>query len=108
MALPYTFEIQHIRDESGRYFFGKVAELDGCQSNGNTLEELHENLREAMEGWIEVKLEHGDEIPEPLTDEGYSGKLVVRIPKSLHRRLAKEAQRDGVSLNQFMLYKLSR
>jgi len=37
----------------------------------------------------------------------YSGKYVIRLPKSLHARLAMEAGKEGVSLNQYTLYKLS-
>ena len=40
--------------------------------------------------------------------EGYSGRLVLRIPRSLHRALKNAAEMEGVSLNQYMLYKLSR
>ena len=40
--------------------------------------------------------------------EGYSGRLVLRIPRSLHRALKAQAAAEGVSLNQYMLYKLSR
>ena len=40
--------------------------------------------------------------------EGYSGRLVVRLPRSLHKRLKQEADAEGVSLNQYMLYKLAR
>lgn len=108
MSLPYTYLIQPVTDESGSYFFGRVLELDGCQSHGGTFEEAYQSLREAMEGWLEVKLEHGDPIPEPTGSENYSGKFVLRIPKSLHRRLAIEAQKEGISLNQYALYKLSR
>ena len=39
--------------------------------------------------------------------EGYSGKLVLRIPRSLHKLLKEEAEIEGVSLNQYMIYKLS-
>ena len=39
--------------------------------------------------------------------EGYSGKLVIRLPKSLHKRLKQEAAAEGVSLNQYMIYKLA-
>lgn len=39
---------------------------------------------------------------------GFSGRLVLRIPKSLHKLLKEEADVEGVSLNQYMLYKLSR
>lgn len=40
--------------------------------------------------------------------EGYNGKILVRVPRSLHKQLAINAKREGVSLNQYALYKLSR
>ena len=108
MKLPYTKVIQEINDESGHYFYGQILELDGCQSNGDTMEELMESLNEAMEGYIEVKLEKGLPIPEPEIVDDYSGKFNLRIPKSLHRRLAIEAEVEGVSLNQYAMYKLAK
>lgn len=107
-SLPYNKIIQEINDESGHYFYGRILELDGCQSTGDTLEELNANLTEAMEGHIEVLLENEMEIPEPVKEENFSGKFVIRVPKSLHRRLVVEAEREGVSLNQYAMYKLSR
>ncbi len=108
MALPYNFIISYVKDESGNYYYGKVLELDGCQSTGDTIDELYENLREAMEGYIETKLENGFEVPEPASAENYSGKFNVRLPKTLHQRLAIEAEREGVSLNQYVIYKLAQ
>ena len=107
MKLPYTRLVQEINDESGHYFYGRILELDGCQSTGDTLEELYEGLKEAMEGYIEVKLENDLEIPIPEKIEKYSGKFNVRLPKSLHQRLSIEAEKEGVSLNQLVLYKLA-
>lgn len=107
MELPYNYIVQHIKDESGEYYYSKVLELDGCQSTGETFEEAYENLKEAMEGWIETKLEAGFDIPLPVGYENFSGKFIVRIPKSLHYKLSVEAEREGVSLNQYALYKLS-
>lgn len=108
MELPYNYIVQPIKDESGFYYYAKVLELDGCQSTGETFEEAFQNLKEAMEGWIETKLEMGFEIPLPVGYDDYSGKFIVRIPKSLHYRLSIEAEQEGVSLNQYALYKLSR
>ena len=107
MELPYNYIVQPIKDESGEYFYAKVLELDGCQSTGETFEEAYESLREAMEGWIEAKLENGFEVPLPVGYDDFSGKFIVRIPKSLHYRLSVEAEQEGVSLNQYALYKLS-
>ena len=108
MELPYNYIVQPIKDESGSYYYARVLELDGCQSTGETFEEAYENLKEAMEFWIETKLEAGFDIPLPVGYEKYSGKFVVRIPKSLHYKLAIEAEQEGISLNQYALYKLSK
>ncbi|ADG07602.1 HicB family protein [Kyrpidia tusciae DSM 2912] len=108
MNLPYTIQIKPRDDGDGLYYFAKVLELDGCMSDGKTPEEAFQNIREAMEGWLEVKLEHGDSIPEPESDDEYSGKFVVRVPKNLHRELVMKARQEGVSLNQYVLHKLSR
>lgn len=108
MDLPYNFIIQPVKDESGSYFYARVLELDGCQSTGETFEEAYENLKEAMEGWIETKLENGFDVPLPVGYDDFSGKFIVRIPKSLHYKLSVEAEQEGVSLNQYALYKLSK
>ena len=108
LKLPYNFIIQKINDESGEYYYARVMELEGCQSDGDTFDEAYQNVLEAMEGYIETKLANGYEVPMPYGAEQYSGKFVVRVPKSLHRSLAASAQREGVSLNQYALYKLSQ
>ena len=109
MGLPYNFVVQQICDESGQYYHAHVLELDGCQSTGDSADEAFDGLREAMEGYIETKLAAGFEVPEPAnTPDDFSGKFVVRLPKTLHQRLSQEAEREGVSLNQYVLYKLAR
>lgn len=107
MKLSYTRLVQEVNDESGHYLYGRILELDGCQSTGDTLEGLYQSLNEAMEGYFEVKLEENLPIPTPKMAGKYSGKFIVRLPKSLHQRLAIEAEKEGVSLNQLALYKLA-
>lgn len=51
-----------------------------------------------------------DCLPEPdvrPARQEYSGRFVVRVPKSLHAALAAEAEAEGVSLNQLVVAKLS-
>ena len=107
MELPYHIIIQRITDESGFYYLATVKEFDGCMSHGDTPTEALENIHEAMEGWIETKLENGFPVPQPVDESQYSGRFVLRIPKTLHARLAMEAEKEGVSLNQYALYRLS-
>lgn len=108
MKLPYNYIVQPINDESGFYYYAHILELDGCQSTGDTFEEALESLKDAMKGWIEAKLEAGFEIPLPIGLQDFSGRFLIRIPKSLHYKLCVEAKEEGVSLNQYALYKLSK
>ena len=107
MKLPYTRLVQEMNDESGHYFYGRILELDGCQTTADTLTELYENLNDIMESYLEIKIENQLSIPIPETTDKYSGRFVVRLPKTLHQRLAIEASMEGVSLNQLALYKLA-
>lgn len=102
LALPYHIEV--VYDTSGQEpgWFARVVELPGCMTQADTFEALGPMIQDAMRGWIEIGLEDGQPIPEPLPEEGFSGKFVVRVPRSLHRQLAECADRDGVSLNAFV------
>ena len=108
MNLSYTIKLKLIEDESGKYYFAKIEELEGCWADGETEEKALKNLKEAMELWIDIKLEKGFDIPLPKAENEYSGKFVVRIPKTLHRMLSEKAEEEGISLNQYALYKLSK
>ncbi len=105
---PYSRIIKPVTDESGSYFFACVLELDGCMSVGDTYIDAYNNLNEAMELWIEDALSNGEHIPDCLDDGAFSGKFVLRIPKTLHKKLAMEAKLEGISLNQLALYKLAQ
>jgi len=105
MALPYTIEIT---PDDGNYFV-KVKELEGCMSVGDTRADALTMIEDAMLEWLAVAIEDGIEVPLPesMQAERYSGKFPLRLPKSLHRKLALEAEHDGVSLNQYLVMLLS-
>ena len=108
LELPYSVIVEHIKEENDEYYFSRIMELDGCHSHGSTRNASLDNLNEAMESYIEVKLEYGDPIPEPVSLNNFSGKFLLRLPKTLHQRLTVEADKEGVSLNQYALYKLAQ
>ncbi len=109
LKLPYKISIQEMNDESGHYFFATVDEFPGCMSDGKTVEEAYKNIHEAMELHISEMIKENMKIPLPIASEKeeYSGKFVIRIPKTLHKNLVLKAQREGVSLNQYALFKLA-
>ena len=50
----------------------------------------------------------GEHVPVPLAEQHYSGRFNVRIPATLHRRLATEAAEEGISLNRLVSDRLAR
>jgi antitoxin HicB len=89
-------------------FVAEIKDLPGCMTQAETIEELMGNINEARELWIETVYESGKrDIPLPATEQDYSGKFVLRVPKSLHRRLAQQAEQEGISLNQYAVSLLS-
>jgi predicted HicB family RNase H-like nuclease len=56
----------------------------------------------------EAALEEGIEIQVPESLECYFGQFKLRIPRSLHRSLAEHSKREGISMNQYCVYLLSR
>ena len=84
-------------------FSGEVLEFPGCVAEGDTANQAMENLEAAAMSWIEASLEQGLDIPEPSLNQGFGGKVALRLPRSLHRQAARLAERDGVSLNQFLV-----
>lgn len=106
LSLPYTFQVRYVENQGAPYYWAAAKELDGCHTSGETYEQAYTELQGVLKDHIEIKLEHGDPIPEPQDD--FSGKILLRLPKSLHQQLAFKADQEGVSLNQYMLYKLSK
>ena len=102
LDLPYKTEIIKDNDPDNPGWVARVVDLPGCLTQADTFPELEEMIADAKRLWIETALEDGIEIPEPRPEEEYSGKFVVRVPKSLHRRLVEIAEREAISLNQYV------
>jgi antitoxin HicB len=70
---PYT-RIVRPAEEGG--FVAEMLEFPGCVTQGETVEEAYTNLEEAARGWLEAVIDIGQNVPEPATDDLYSGKVV--------------------------------
>jgi antitoxin HicB len=79
-------------------------------NNGETHVEAIENVKDAIKCWIETAEELGNPIPSPeeykLEDE-FSGKLTLRIPKSLHKEITEQSEKEGCSINQLIMMYMS-
>ncbi len=103
LSLPYHIVLIADGDDDGRSgWVAEIPDLPGCISQGDSPDEAVDHVRKAMADWISVALEDGRDIPRPRRVERHSGRFVVRLPVSLHAQLARQADTDGVSLNQFV------
>ena len=108
MSLPYAVKV--VPREGG--YFARVEDLPGCMAWADDLEHLWPAVGQAKLRWIEEALHTDRRIPEPGESEEslreYSGKILLRMPRSLHRDLAGRAHLEGVSLNHFIVITLAR
>jgi len=96
-----------IPDEESETYTALILEFPGCIAQGDTPQEAYEHLEDAAKDWIEAALDLKQEIPSPSQSLSFGGKILLRLPKSLHRQLALIAEKEGVSLNQFIVSALA-
>lgn len=100
LALAYPFNV--VADPDGGYVI-LFPDLPGCMTQVEDAAEIGPMADEIKALWIETEYERGADIPLPSYPAEYSGKFNLRLPRSLHRRLAEGAEREGVSLNQYVV-----
>ncbi len=101
-SLPYHLMLVRDGEDKGRPWTASVEELHGCTSHGKTSDEALDGIEAAMSKWIALALEEDREIPEPKSATSHSGRLLLRMPRTLHADLTRASEREGISLNQFI------
>jgi len=93
----YSGNIEY--SEEDNYFFGHVLGLrrDGISYEGDSADSLKKDFQEAIDDYLENCRANGVEPEKP-----YSGKVLLRIPSSLHGEAAQKAAEAGISLNEFI------
>lgn len=104
MKLPYAIKL--IPEKKG-WYFSEIEEFPGCMADGETIEKALLNLEISKKMWLESMLDKNYTIPEPEITKEYSGRILVRIPPSLHKRIANAAKMENLSLNQMILFLLT-
>jgi len=115
LSLPYAVEIRPLSNTDGGGFHATIPRLGrhSAVGDGETAEAAYADLRAALPSLLSGWLAQGVSIPEPEPNPeeaaaSYSGKLALRVPKSLHARVAARARREGVSINQFIATTLAQ
>ena len=108
--LDYEVKIYPVIEDGKTEYYAECPELRGCAGQGATVEDAIQELKENMDLWLETAKETGIPIPAPKNysdTNDCSGRVLARLPKSLHRKLKDRAEREGVSLNTLVVSFLS-
>jgi predicted HicB family RNase H-like nuclease len=91
-------------DEEANIFHGEVINLrDVITFEGETVDDLRQAFHDSVDDYLEFCAERGEDPEKP-----YSGKFVVRVEPELHKRIAIEARKRGVSINSLVGEALSK
>jgi predicted RNase H-like HicB family nuclease len=89
-------------------FVAVIPELPLISGLGSTREKAVKQCMEAAALALDVLKEEGRPLPQPRKIVPYSGQLRLRMPRYLHARLAELAEQEGMSLNSYIVYLLTR
>lgn len=102
----YSYQV-HWSEEDYTYL-ASVAEFPLLSAHGNSPEKVLKEIQFVVSEVITDLQQNKEDIPQPLSLRKYSGKLNIRMPISIHRKLVQEAAMQHVSLNQLIVSKLSQ
>jgi predicted RNase H-like HicB family nuclease len=103
-AQRYPAQVFYSDEDEG--FIAVATDLPGCSAFGETQEEAVAELRNAIDAWQMAAEKAGNPIPGPSKhhlDDLPSGKILLRLPRSLHAQLIDRAKQESVSLNQHIM-----
>lgn len=103
--LSYKGYTGHVEfDGQAGLFHGEVLDLrDVITFQGKSVEEIERAFKESIDDYLEFCQKRGEE-----PDKPFSGKLMVRLPPELHRKIYTSSKQEGKSLNQWIAEKLMK
>lgn len=103
-AAKYSISVRLGEFEGEQCFEARVKELHDIAEYADSWQEAYELAVDAIETTAVAFAERGRSMPEPaVSNDNYSGRVTLRIPRSLHHSLAAMADRESVSLNHLMV-----
>ena len=98
----YKVLLSTVETDDGVEYFAEFREFEFCSGCGLTADEAIKDARENLAIYIAELEEAGKDIPTPIVELEYSGRYPLRLSKSMHKKAAECAEREGVSLNSFI------
>lgn len=101
----YTFRVEWSEEDSTH--IAHCLEFPSLLAHGDTSEIALREIEKVVTESIKWMQESNEEIPEPFGLKKYRGNLTLRVPPEIHRKLTIRSAEEGVSINQYILSKIS-
>lgn len=96
----YQFTVRPLSADEGGGYLVEYPDIPGCMSDGETIEEAIANGRQALRDCLEVFRDSGRKLAKPSIE---AAQWRQRLPRTLYAKLTRQAQREGVSINSFVM-----
>ena len=101
----YTYRVEW-SEEDGVHI-ARCLEFPSLMAHGNTIEKALKQIEKVVDETITWMKEDHEKIPEPFGLKKYKGNLTLRVPAEVHKNLTIKSAEEGVSVNQYILSKIS-
>ena len=104
MERDYRFEVFTDYCADGKQYVVKYVDFETVIGVGDTIEEAIEEARGNLDAYIEACKELKIAVPEPSMHvyDYYSGKVTLRMSKTLHKQVDERAKKEGISINSLL------
>lgn len=99
----YSIMVRKEHMDGEDLFVGRVSEFPDVEVFEDTYGDAYDALLEVINNLKEGYTQISKEMPEPLkVEDEYSGKMTLRMTKSLHAKVARKAMEEDVSVNMLI------
>ena len=101
----YTYRVEWSEEDNTH--IARCLEFPFLMAHGDTIENAFKEIKDVVQDTIEWIKEENERFPEPFGMKRYRGNLTLRVPAEVHRKLVIKSAEEGVSVNQYILSKIS-
>jgi predicted RNase H-like HicB family nuclease len=101
----YTYRVEWSCEDN--IHIARCLEFPSLAAHGDTVAQALINIEDVVDESIKWLVEEKVPVPKPFGLKNYKGNISLNIPPETHRKLAIQSAEAGVSVNQYILSRLS-
>ena len=101
-TIQYDYFVHPVSEDATSAYKAIIPAFGNAIVYGETMQELEEGIRLAIESEIADLKKAKKPVPMPEKRSNFTGKILVRISPILHEKIALDARANGKSLNKYI------